>query len=129
AAACPWLLEEVTGLAEGARVSGDDALAAQIRGELAAVGDEACTAFAVGRTGTCTGEILIGQTSDTAPEIEQFGYVLHLIPDDRPEILMWTFGGMIGYHGLNAHGVAHFAMRWPAAPTGGLLYPIIHSRD
>ncbi|MEZ4571425.1 MAG: hypothetical protein R2849_14065 [Thermomicrobiales bacterium] len=38
-----------------------------------------------------------------------FGYVLHLKPDDKPETLFWTFGGMIGYHGLNAAGVAQFA--------------------
>ena len=34
--------------------------------------------------------------------------MLRLEPVDRPELLMWTFGGMLGYHGFNVHGVAHF---------------------
>jgi isopenicillin-N N-acyltransferase-like protein len=37
------------------------------------------------------------------------GYVLHLKPINKPQVLMWTFGGMIGYHGMNSLGVAHFA--------------------
>jgi len=114
---CPALLEEVRGLAEGAGIEFADALALQLRGELAGVGDHACTTFAIGPRGTADGTILIGQTSDTPAELEQFGYVLHLAPDDRPELLMWTFGGMLGYHGLNARGVAHFANALGGGPA------------
>ena len=63
----------------------------------------------LGPSATADGQVLIGQTSDTPAEIEQYAYGLRLKPAGRPAILLWTFGGMLGYHGLNAHGVAHFA--------------------
>jgi isopenicillin-N N-acyltransferase like protein len=114
---CPHLLEEAHGLAGGAKIDPADALAVQLRGELGQLRDEACTTFVIGSRGTADGNILIGQTSDTPPEIEDFGYVLHLVPDDRPEILMWTFGGMLGYHGVNSRGVAHFANALGGGPA------------
>ena len=136
---CPELLEEVRGLAEGAGLPFAAALALQLRGELGAAlpqkgdsplrkqpgwaersgegdsplfgatPDGACTTFVLGPSATADGQVLIGQTSDTPAEIEQYAYGLRLKPEGRPAILMWTFGGMLGYHGLNAHGIAHFA--------------------
>jgi len=106
---CPAQVEEIHGLAEGARLPFADALAVQLRGELGQVADGGCTTFAIGPRGTASGEPLVGQTSDNPAELLPFGYVLRLEPQGRPEILMWTFGGMIGYHGINAHGVSHFA--------------------
>jgi isopenicillin-N N-acyltransferase-like protein len=106
---CPHLLEEVGGLAEGAGVALAEALAVQIRAELGPVPAEACTTFVVAAPGTADGQVLIGQNSDMDPEVEPLAYVLRLEPAGRPAVLMWTFGGMIGYHGLNAAGVAHFA--------------------
>ncbi len=106
---CPDLLEEVAGLAEGAKLTLADALVAQLRGELAQVTDGACTTFAIGPRGTATGSTIVGQTSDNPPELEQFGYVLRLQPLGKPKLLMWTFGGMLGYHGINEYGVSHFA--------------------
>jgi isopenicillin-N N-acyltransferase-like protein len=106
---CPHLVEEIRGLAEGAGVPFADALAVQCRGELGQVGDGACTTFVIAGRGTASGQILIGQNSDVEPEMAALGYVLRLEPADRPAVLLWTFGGMIGYHGLNAVGVAHFA--------------------
>lgn len=81
------------------------------------VGDGACTTFVIGPRGTTDGQVLIGQTSDTPAEIEDFAYVLHLQPFDRPKLLMWTFGGMLGYHGLNTQGVAHFANALGGGPA------------
>lgn len=105
---CPHLLDEIRGLADGANVGFADALACQLRGELGPVGDGGCTTFVIAGRGAAEGETLIGQTSDNPAELEEFGYMLHLEPADRPELLMWTFGGMIGYHGINRHGVGHF---------------------
>jgi isopenicillin-N N-acyltransferase-like protein len=106
---CPDLLTEAAGLAEGAGLTLADALVAQLRGELAQVSDGACTTFAISQFGTTTNTTYVGQTSDNPPELEQFGYVLKLRPIDKPALLMWTFGGMLGYHGINEHGVCHFA--------------------
>ena len=113
---CPHLLEEIEGLAEGAGLDPADALACQVRGEAGQVSEGACTSFVIGPRGTASGETLIGQTCDLPPEIDEFGYVLHLEPGDRPATLMWTFGGMIGYHGLNSRGVAHFANSLTGGP-------------
>lgn len=114
---CPQLLDEVDGLAEGAGISRDLALASQLRGELGGLSDGGCTTFAIGPRGTANGEVLIGQTSDMPAEIRGFGYVLQVCPDDRPRAIMWSFGGMIGYHGVNEHGVAHFANALGGGPA------------
>ncbi len=106
---CPDLVAEMTGLAEGAKLAIADAVVAQMRGELAQVADGACTTFAIQPRGTATQTTLVGQTSDNPPELECFGYVLKLRPTNKPQVLMWTFGGMLGYHGINEHGVSHFA--------------------
>jgi hypothetical protein len=34
---------------------------------------------------------------------------LRLEPAGKPAVLIWTFGVMLGYHGLSAAGLAHFA--------------------
>ncbi len=114
---CPHLLAEIEGLAEGAAISRDLGLACQLRGELGQVTPDGCTTFVIGPRGTADGNVLIGQTSDMPAEMREFCYVLHLEPDDRPELIMWTFGGMIGYHGLNTSGVAHFANSLGGGPA------------
>lgn len=106
---CPHLLDEIGGLAESAGISMAGALAVNVRGALGTVPDEGCTAFVIGRDGTAAGDVLIGQNSDMLAGNSEFAYVLRLEPDDKPAVLIWTFGGMIGYHGLNSAGVAHMA--------------------
>lgn len=114
---CPDLLTEAAGLAEGAKLALADALVAQLRGELSQLTDGACTTFAIGPHGTAYGGTFVGQTSDNPPELEQFGYVLRLRPTNKPAVLMWTFGGMLGYHGINEHGVSHFANALGGGPS------------
>lgn len=106
---CPHLLEEIQGLGQGAGIAFADALAVNIRGALNATRDGGCTAFVVSERGTADRQILSGQNSDMFPAMIPLAYVLHLKPKDKPEVLMWTFGGMIGYHGINSVGVGHFA--------------------
>lgn len=124
---CPHLVEEVRGLAAGADVPFAEALAVQLRGEIGPIADEACTTFVISARGAAGRQILIGQNSDMDPEIEELGYVLRLEPEGKPAILMWTFGGMLGYHGLNSAGVAHFANALGGGPAwkfGLSHYPI-----
>lgn len=106
---CPHLLEEIEGLAHGAGISLAGALAVNTRGALGVAPDSGCTAFVIGREATERSETLIGQNSDMLPESMEYAYVLRLQPDDKPAVLMWSFGGMIGYHGLNSEGIAHMA--------------------
>ena len=106
---CSHLLDEIKGLGEGAGITFADALATNIRGALNKATDGGCTAFVVSPRGTADEQILIGQNSDMLPAAIDLAYVLHLKPKDKPEALIWTFGGMISYHGINRHGVGYFA--------------------
>ena len=106
----PQYVEEVRGLAEGAGISFEEAVLCQARGEAAKVGDEACTAFAMTGKATKDGATLAGQNQDLAPDYADFALLLHVKPTDgRPQALLFTFAGQLGYSGMNEHGVAHFA--------------------
>jgi isopenicillin-N N-acyltransferase-like protein len=120
---CPHLLTEIEGLGEGAGVPLAEALAVNIRGELGKATDEGCTTYVLGRKSTASGEILIGQNSDMMQSNLEMGYVLHLKPVDKPQVLIWTYGGMIGYHGMNSAGVAHFANAFGGGPPGQFALP------
>ena len=106
---CPQFVEEIEGLGEGAGISFEDAMAVNIRGALDKASHGGCTAFVVAGRGTIDGQVLIGQNSDMLPAMMDLAYVLHLKPKDKPHVMMWTFGGMIGYSGINVCGVGHFA--------------------
>ena len=124
---CPHLVDEIRGLAEGAAVRFEQALAVQIRGELGQVERGGCTTFVIAARGTAAGNILIGQNCDMDPEMEQFGYVLRLEPHGKPSMILWTFGGQIGYHGINSAGIGHFANALGGGPAwrfGLPHYPI-----
>jgi isopenicillin-N N-acyltransferase-like protein len=123
---CPHLLDEITGLGEGAGITLAEALAVNIRGELRKANAEGCTTYVIGRKGTAAGEILIGQNSDMGKRNIELGYMLHLKPKDKPQVLIWTFGGMIGYHGMNSAGVAIFENALSddgAVPAGRFAMP------
>ena len=120
---CPHLLAEVEGLSEGAGVPLAEALAVNIRGELGKADDEGCTTCVFGKKSTTDGEVLIGQNSDMMQPNLDMGYVLYLKPVGKPEVLIWTFGGMIGYHGMNSAGVAHFANAFGGGPPGQFALP------
>jgi isopenicillin-N N-acyltransferase-like protein len=113
---CPHLLEEMHGLAEGAGIAFEEAMACSIRGEMHSAPAEGCTAYAIGRSGTAGREVLAGQNSDMGGENIRLAYVLHLQPQNKPEVLIWTFGGMLGYHGMNSAGVAHFSNALSGGP-------------
>ena len=117
------LVEEIAGLAEGAGIPFADALATNVRGGLPPTPGEGCTAFAITGRGTATGETLAGQNSDMSAEVGDLAYVLHLQPEGKPEVLMYTFGGMIGYHGFGSTGVAHFANALGGGPAARFALP------
>jgi isopenicillin-N N-acyltransferase like protein len=105
---CPHLLDEINGLAEGAGITLEEALAVNIRAELGKAASEGCTTYVIGRRGTANHQILIGQNSDMGKTSIDLGYILHLKPKSKAQVLIWTFGGMIGYHGMNSAGMAIF---------------------
>ena len=102
----PHLVEQIRGIAEGAGVPFAAALLVNVRAEVAGVRDEGCTA--IGVAAPAAEMVLVGQNQDQAPEMEELGVVLLERPDDGPPALMATFGGLVGYPGVNGDGVAFF---------------------
>jgi isopenicillin-N N-acyltransferase-like protein len=112
----PAFIEEVRGLADGAGISFEEALLCQVRGEAAQAGkqvaslsDEGCTAFAFTGSATADGQPLAGQNQDLEPAFEDLGILLRVKPNDgRPQALMFTYAGQLGYAGMNEHGLSLF---------------------
>ena len=114
------LVEEIRGVAAGARIGFAEALLCNVRGEVNGLlslnpAPEGCTAFAFGRSVTRRGDVLAGQNSDQGPDAIDVSVVLTVEPDDAPPLVIFTHAGEIGYHGLNGAGVAHFANAVPPA--------------
>ena len=117
----PHLVEEIRGVAAGARISFAEALLCNVRGEVgerltrngAESREGACTAFAVGRSMTADGGMLAGQNSDQGAWARDLMIVLVATPERGPAAMMCTHAGLIGYHGFNSAGVAQFANAVP----------------
>ncbi|WP_329203181.1 MULTISPECIES: C45 family peptidase [unclassified Streptomyces] len=99
-AALPDLAEEVAGLAEGARITEDEAWLLQLRREIMGYskirtgGD--CTTYA--RTGPAP---VLAQTVDLSGNLDTHITVLR-----TPRSLVLSFAGLLGYLGLNRAGLA-----------------------
>lgn len=104
-------LLELEGFSAGAEITLHQAVALQYRRELIGVNAEAsaaraegdCTAFAVSKNGT----FILGQTIDQDGLISDMGLVLRIMPANlsEPEILMYSFVGLLAYLGINSSGV------------------------
>ena len=102
-------VEEIKGLAEGAKITFGEAVLCQVRAEAAKAQDEACTAFALSGAATRDGHPLAGQNQDLETEYADVAILLRVRPTDgRPRAVMFTFAGQLGYAGMNEHGVAEF---------------------
>jgi isopenicillin-N N-acyltransferase-like protein len=123
----PAYVDEIFGLAEGARISISQAVLCQVRAEASRTWDGGCTAFALTGAATAGGITLSGQNQDLESEYEEVAIVLKVRPGDgRPRAVMFTFAGQLGYAGMNQHGVSNFVnalynYRWR---PGLSYYPI-----
>jgi isopenicillin-N N-acyltransferase-like protein len=106
----PHLVEEVRGIADGARLSFAEVLLVNVRAEVMGLtsADALCTAFAVGRSAAADRSILSGQNLDQHPINRDLMIMLHVEPDEGPAMLMCTFAGLVGYPGINSNGVSFF---------------------
>ncbi|MFD8981623.1 C45 family autoproteolytic acyltransferase/hydolase [Streptomyces sp. NPDC059564] len=107
-AALPDLAEEVAGLADGARISADEAWLLQIRREVMgystvrAGGD--CTTYA--RTGP-GGPPVLAQTVDLSGDLDTHISVLRTARAGAARrSLVLSFAGLLGYLGVNSDGLA-----------------------
>lgn len=106
----PAFVEEIQGLADGADISFEEAVLCQARAEAGHSREGGCTAFLLTGTATADGQTLAGQNQDLEPEYADVALLLRVKPSDgRPQALIFTFAGQLGYTGMNAHGIAHFA--------------------
>ena len=108
----PAQVEELRGVAAGAEVSFATALLVNVRGEVGvfdriADATSGCTAFAVGRDATVDGGVLVGQNQDQGQATKDLVVVLRVDPDKGPRMLTPTFGGLLGYCGINSAGVGY----------------------
>lgn len=106
--AAPGLAEEIRGLAQGAGIGADEALVLQLRREIVgylrvgAVAAECTTYASVDRDAS-----VLAQTIDLNGNLDDQICVLDLSPDrGRGRVLVLSFGGLLGFVGLNAAGLA-----------------------
>ena len=110
AAAAPALSEEIAGLASGAGITAEEAVLLQVRRELIgyqkvpARGD--CTTYASLSAGPARAPVL-AQTVDLNGNLDDQIAVLHVGLSGAPrEALVLSFGGLLGYLGINSDGLA-----------------------
>ncbi|XYI03763.1 C45 family autoproteolytic acyltransferase/hydrolase [Sorangium sp. So ce1128] len=104
----PRAIDEIRGLAEGAAIPYEQALLLQLRREIMGYsrvpsrGD--CTTFAR----NVPAEAVLAQTVDLNGNLETEAYVIRVsnAGDDGRELVMLTFTGLLGYLGVNSHGLS-----------------------
>ena len=107
-AIAPHWIDELEGLAQGAGIRSDEALALQLRPGTGGL-PEGCTSFAAVGDATTTRHTIAGQNRDLGEPYLHRMFIAVLRPTQGPAILMHCVPGEIGGVGLNSHGVALFA--------------------
>ena len=107
-AIAPHWIDELQGLAQGAGIRSDEALALQLRPGTGGL-PEGCTSFAAVGDATTNRQTIAGQNSDLGEPYLHRMFIAVLRPTQGPAILMHCVPGEIGGVGLNSHGVALFA--------------------
>jgi isopenicillin-N N-acyltransferase-like protein len=105
---CPQYIEEIRGIAEGAKVTFDEVA---VVNAMEAVTSDAlhltkCTSIAVNQNRTADNTVLVAHNEDWIPEDEPDVYLIHAKPDDDPPFLAMTYGALLPNIGFNACGIA-----------------------
>ncbi len=107
AAACPAVLEEMEGIAEGSRQDLHDVVMLTARYEITfehlKLGE--CSNIFVGSRRSEDGHTLLGVNWEWRPEVMAFRAVITARCDDQPDYLVVTECGQPGKFGLNEHGI------------------------
>jgi len=100
------LAEELEGIAEGADISYDEIVFLHVRSHLARqLRGTWCSAFALSRSASSTGGIVLGQNDDFFHGFGELSIILNLVPKSGPRILTYTYPGIIGHIGINSTGL------------------------
>lgn len=110
----PNMLEEIRGMAEGARVSTQDIMLLQVRNQLQPEADAACTSLALAGQEQRPGSQLVAQNWDNDPVLQPFTVVLTRRPRDKPALMTVTQAGLIAYIGFNEAGIGACLNTLPA---------------
>ena len=107
AAACPAVLEEMEGIAEGARQHLHDVVMLTARYEITfehlKLGE--CSNIFIGPRRSESGHTLLGMNWEWRPEVMAFRAVITARCNDQPDHLVVTECGQPGKYGLNEHGI------------------------
>ena len=117
----PAMLEELRGMSRGSGLDLEAIMMLQIRNQLTAELDAACTAFSIAPQRT-TARTLIGQNWDNDPALDPFTVVLTRRPDGEPAHMTITQAGLIAYMGVSDAGVGVCLNTLPA-PSRALGVP------
>ncbi len=101
------LLDELEGTAEAAGVPMADLMLLQVRNQLMAEQESACTSLSLP-------EGVVAQNWDNDPELDPFTVVLTRHPEDRPSLTTLTQAGLIAYIGFNDQGIGACLNTLPA---------------
>lgn len=105
----PTLIEEMEGVAQGSGLDFEDILALNARSEIALAGlkstafSDGCTSIALARP--AISETIIGQNWDWKKSQQKSLLLLEIQQESKPNITMFTEGGMIGKIGMNSAGI------------------------
>ncbi|MRR32516.1 hypothetical protein EG834_19815, partial [bacterium] len=104
----PQYVEELVGMAKGANVNYSELT---VVNALEGVTSDSlhltkCTSLAVNQQFTADGHVLLAHNEDWLPDDEPDIYVVHAKPDDEPEFIAMTYGGLLPNVGFNANGIA-----------------------
>jgi isopenicillin-N N-acyltransferase-like protein len=102
----PDLYLEIQGVAAGAGISVDEAVLLQIRREIIGVNAYALTGDC-SSVGILNGESsILAQTIDLNGGMTDLGYVFNIHQEGKPQIIQYSFAGLLGYMGMNDAGLA-----------------------
>ena len=97
----PSLIDEISGLANGANITFYTALMLQYRRELTRDKSLDCSLIAIKGFNN-----ILAQTIDLSGTIGNYGVVTKIVTPNEPIQLLYTFAGLLGYLGLNSNNIA-----------------------
>jgi isopenicillin-N N-acyltransferase-like protein len=97
----PHMMDELAGMAEGSGLTVDDLMLLQVRNQLRAEPEGACTSISA----TVAGQSILAQNWDNDPGLDLYTIVLTRRPSGKPALMNITQAGLIAYIGFNDAGI------------------------